>query len=67
MGMFGPKMGIYTLQSKSDPRFNKEWERIGAATAGVSIWMDEWIKKKCKELGLENFPADLMFSFHKNF
>lgn len=67
MSMFGgAKKGVYSLRSKSDPRFNNSWDDVYVmVSAGIPDYIDKWIKDKVKELGLKESPNDLEFSGFK--
>jgi len=64
MGMFGPKIGTWTVHSDSDPRWNKEGRGYGLVTEGGPCEMREWIEECKKKYG--EVPADTTESFWKD-
>lgn len=64
MGMFGPKMGTWTISSKIDPRWNKSGRGYGLVSCGGPQEMQDWIAKCKKEFGEP--PEDAEMSFWKD-
>jgi hypothetical protein len=62
--MFGPKMGTWTVSSKSDPRWNNSGRASGFAMDGGPQEMKDWIKQCKKNFGEP--PADALQSFFKD-
>ena len=62
--MFGPRKGVWSVYSKSDPRWNKSGEGYGLVAAGGAIEQKEWLKKCREKYGKE--PNDLEMSFYKD-
>ena len=63
MGMFGPKLGSWTVSSKKDPRWNAQGEGYGLVTSGGPSEIYDWIEECKKKFGEQ--PDDLSVSFHK--
>jgi hypothetical protein len=65
MGMFGgPKMGTWTVRSKTDPRWNNSGRALGLVCWGGPEEMQDWITKCKKEFGEP--PEDAEMSFWKD-
>ena len=64
MGMFGPKMGTWEVNSKKDSRWNKSGRVYGCVTTGGTDEMRTWIKQ-CKEK-YGDPPDDATESFFKD-
>ena len=68
LGMFGPKMGTWTLSSEKDPRWNKEIREVGLCCALAEGMypdvMTEWISE-C-EIKFGKQPEDLTMGFWKD-
>lgn len=64
MGMFGPKLGSWWINSKSDPRWNASGEGYGLVSTGGPGEMYDEVKKIRERLN-EEPPEDLEVGFHK--
>lgn len=64
MSMFGPKEGSWSVESKSDPRWNKEGRGFGLVCEGGPKEMQDWIEFCMKEYGKP--PPDTYRSFMKD-
>lgn len=62
--MFGPKMGTWTVESKSDPRWNNSGHARGLVTMGGPKEMVDWIAECCEKYGEP--PEDATMSFYKD-
>lgn len=62
--MFGPKMGTWSVYSKSDSRWNKSGRASGLVCTGGPQKMKDWIKE-CKEK-YGDPPEDATMSFMKD-
>lgn len=62
--MFGPKMGTWSVESKSDPRWNKEGRAKGLVCDGGPQAMKDWIKHCKQKYG--KVPDDAYESFMKD-
>ena len=61
--MFGPREGTYTISSKSDPRWNKEWRGVDfVITSGDAIAVE--VDKMKEKLGEP--PKDVYVGFFKD-
>ena len=56
--------GHWKVESKSDPRWNKQGRGYGAVTAGGPQEMKDWIKKCCVKYGEP--PKDGTMQFMKD-
>ena len=66
MSMIGPKMGTFWVHSKSDPRFDNDWQMDWLIAGGVPDEVKEWVENKRKELDLEKLPEDISYGFMKD-
>jgi len=64
MGMFGPKMGTWSVHSDKDPRWNKSGRGSGLATSGGPPEMGEWIRECTEKYGSP--PEDTTEAFWKD-
>lgn len=64
MGMFGPKMGTWSVHSDKDPRWNKTGRGYGLVTSGGPPEIDEWIKECTEKYG--DLPEDATKEFWKD-
>jgi len=64
MGMFGPKMGTWWVQSKKDSRWNKSGRGEGLVSSGGPKEMQDWIKECIEKFG--NAPDDVEYGFMKD-
>ena len=64
MGMFGPRMGTWTVHSDKDPRWNKTGRALGLCCTGGPGEMQTWIDR-CKDLYGEP-PDDCTKEFWKD-
>lgn len=64
MSMFGPKIGTWWINSKSDPRWNDNGRAKGLTCAGGPAEMHEALERKKKKLGQP--PKDLKLGFMKD-
>jgi hypothetical protein len=65
MGMFGGGgEGTWTVNSVSDPRWNKSGRGFGAVTSGGPREMRDWIKECSEKYG--DPPEDATQSFYKD-
>ena len=51
MGMFGPEMGTWWVESKKDPRWNKTGEGYGLVTTGGPSERQEWVDQCVEKYG----------------
>lgn len=64
MGMFGIRMGSWSVSSKKDPRWNKSGRGYGLVTSGGPSEIQDWIDRCTKKYG--NPPDDCSKSFMKD-
>ena len=64
MGMFGPKMGSWSVHSIKDARWNKSGRAAGLVCEGGPPEMEEWIKECIEKHG--DPPDDCYKSFMKD-
>lgn len=64
MGMFGPKMGTWYVQSKIDPRWNNTGRGYGLVTTGGPSEMSTWLEDCRKKYGSP--PIDITVGFMKD-
>ena len=64
MSMFGPKMGTWWVQCKSDPRWDKEGRGLGLVTNRGPEEMKNWIRGCKAKYG--EYPDDLTWKFMKD-
>jgi hypothetical protein len=62
--MFGPKMGTWSVESKTDTRWNKLGRALGLVCENGPKEMKDWIEE-CKKIFGEP-PKDLTWSFFKD-
>ena len=64
MGMFGPRMGSWSIHSNLDPRWNKSGRAKGLCVLGGPQEMRDWIEGCKKKYGKP--PEDATESFMKD-
>jgi len=64
MEVFGPRLGRWSVECKSDPRWNNSGEAKGLVTMGGPQEMKFWIQYCTEEYGTP--PADCTSSFMKH-
>jgi hypothetical protein len=63
-GMFGPKMGSWSVHSDIDPRWNKEGRAKGLVCMGGPQELRDWIEECKKKYG--KAPDDATMTFMKD-
>lgn len=64
MGLFGPKMGTWTVHSDDDPRWNCTDKAEGLVCEGGPQEMKDWVDRCTKLYGAP--PDDLTVGFIKD-
>lgn len=64
MGIFGPKMGTWSVHSNKDSRWNNNGRAVGLASSDGPQEMKDWVEKCKAEYGEP--PDDAECSFYKD-